>query len=87
MKLKPLASNMTSLTFDKDGERHEILFSYETPVAARILSSDGMTYVKTDKRWSVTTSRHINKFLPTGDDINTIEMPQAYFDNLISEVK
>jgi hypothetical protein len=38
----------------------EVLFSYETPVAAFI---PGRGYIKTDRFFSVTTSRHINKYI------------------------
>ena len=75
MRLKPIASNMTELSFD-DGSA--VLFSYETPVACGI-AYDG--YYRTSQKWSVATSRHINKWL-TG--IEAIERPQEYFDNLIS---
>ena len=59
MKLTPIAANQTSVTFN-DGT--EVFFSYKTPVAA-YLPEKG--YVKTEKFYSVTTSRHINKWLPT----------------------
>jgi len=36
-----------------------VLFSYNTPVAI----STPTGFVKTSKKWSVTTSKHINKFL------------------------
>ena len=61
MKLTPIAANQTSVTFN-DGT--EVFFSYKTPVAA-YLPEKG--YVKTEKFYSVTTSRHINKWLPTKD--------------------
>ena len=61
MKLTPIAANQTSVTFN-DGT--EVFFSYATPVAA-YLPEKG--YVKTDTFYSVTTSRHINKYLPTKD--------------------
>ena len=61
MKLTPIAANQTSVTFN-DGT--EVFFSYKTPVAA-YLPDKG--YVKTEKFYSVTTSRHINKYLPTKD--------------------
>ena len=61
MKLTPIAANQTSVTFN-DGT--EVFFSYKTPVAA-YLPEKG--YVKTEKFSSVTTSRHINKYLPTKD--------------------
>ena len=61
MQLTPIASNMT------EGETSEarILFSYRTPVAAYIF---GEGFVKTDQFWSVTTSRHINKWLKDGHE-------------------
>ena len=61
MKLTPIAANQTSVTFN-DGT--EVFFSYKTPVAA-YLPEKG--YVKTEKFYSETTSRHINKYLPTKD--------------------
>lgn len=53
MQLKPIKENMTELHL-ANGD--VVLFSYETPVAARTM--DGA--FKTDKQWSNTTSRHIN---------------------------
>lgn len=39
---------------------NRVLISYSTPVACYIL---GQGYFKTDKKWSVTTSKHINKWV------------------------
>ena len=75
MKLKPIASNMTELEIGGV----TVLFSYQTPVAAQ--TEDGF-YCRTDKRWSVTTSRHINKWL-AGARAET--RPQSYFDGLTAE--
>ena len=61
MQLTPIAANQTSVTFNAGTE---VFFSYKTPVAA-YLPEKG--YVKTEKFYSVTTSRHINKYLPTKD--------------------
>ena len=55
MQLTPIGSNMTEV----ETSEARILFSYRTPVAAYIF---GEGYVKTEKYWSVTTSRHINKW-------------------------
>ena len=75
MQLTPIASNMTEVeTADA-----RILFSYRTPVAAYIF---GEGFVKTDKFWSVTTSRHINKWL---GGVLAKEQPQSYFDGLCNE--
>ena len=70
MKLKQLGSNQTELVLN-DGT--QVLFSYETPVACWI---DEQFY-RTDKQWSQTTSRHINKWahLP-------VRKPQSFFDVL-----
>ena len=57
IKLKQLASNMTCLY--KDG--NEILFSYQTPVAVYDVKRD--EYLRTETKFSQTTSRHINKWL------------------------
>ena len=54
MKLKQLGSNMTEI---KTGNS-DVLFSYETPVAGW----DILGAFKTDKFFSQTTSRHINKY-------------------------
>ena len=62
MQLTPLASNMTEV----ETSEARILFSYRTPVAAYIFGKNGFGggFVRTEKWWSVTTSRHINKWLP-----------------------
>ena len=64
MKLNPIASNMTELVVSVPGFRGDtkVLFSYQTPVAAMNLSPEwhaehGTACVKTDKKWSATTSR------------------------------
>ena len=78
MKLKPVGSNMTVL---EPNDNLSILFSYETPVAAWI---NERGYVKTSKFWSVTTSRHINKWVKA---YKPHEEPQEFFDNLVAGVK
>jgi hypothetical protein len=75
MQLTSIGSNMTEVeTADA-----RILFSYRTPVAAFI---HGTGYVKTEKYWSSTTSRHINKWM--GKDISDTcaKIPQADLDVL-----
>lgn len=57
MKVKPLGANKTELHLN-DGTI--IFFSYETPVAA-CLSEGG--FIKTDLKYSVTTSKHITQWL------------------------
>lgn len=56
VKINPLKSNMTELHL---GDK-TILFSYSTPVAAHV---EGEGYYKTNKKFSVTTTKHINQWL------------------------
>ena len=74
MQLTPIASNMTEV----ETSEARILFSYRTPVAAYVF---GEGYVRTEKWWSVTTSRHINKWI--GKDVKTEEVSHTYLDNLV----
>lgn len=73
MKVKQIASNMTVLYIGNT----EVLFSYETPVAA-FIPDEG--HFRTDKKYSVTTSRHINKWL---EGCNSQTKPQEWFDSLV----
>ena len=73
MKLKQLGSNMTEL----DMGFAQVFFSYETPVAARL--TDG-SLVRTAERYSVTTTKHINKWLQGCD---AVEVPQAVINDLV----
>ena len=57
MKLTPIAANQNEVEFTNGTQ---VFFSYKTPVAAYCPSQG---YIKTAKYWSVTTSRHINKWL------------------------
>ncbi len=74
MKLKKVGSNMTEISA---GDM-TVLFSYDTPVACNI-AGDG--WYRTEKKWSKTTSRHINKWL---NGITAAEKPQEFFDKLMA---
>ena len=74
MKIKQIASNMTEL----DLGFAQVFFSYETPVAARL--TDG-TLVRTATKYSVTTTKHINKWLQGCD---ALTVPQARIDCLLT---
>ena len=74
MKLTPIAANQNEVTIN-DGT--QIFFSYRTPVAA-YLPEKG--YVRTERFWSKTTSRHINKWLQGVNNVS--EVSQAVLDNL-----
>lgn len=72
MKLKQIGSNQTSLSIGNN----EIFFSYNTPVAAFIF---GEGYVKTEEKFSSTTSKHITAWAGK----NAPTKPQSFFENLI----
>jgi hypothetical protein len=55
MKLKPVGSNQTEI---ERADGVTILYSYETPVAAFV---PGKGALCTNKRYSVTTSKHVNQ--------------------------
>ncbi len=74
MNLKPIASNMTEVNINGA----TILFSYQTPVACYLDKFQG--WYRTEKKWSVTTSRHINKWL---DGVKAEVRPQSFFDTLV----
>ena len=76
MRLTPIGTNQTEIeTADA-----RIFFSYKTPVAAYIF---GEGFVRSENFFSVTTSRHINKWIGVcsrTDDIKRV--PQSRLDNL-----
>ena len=60
-------------------ENVRVLFSYSTPVAAFV---SGRGYLRTDRFYSVTTSKHINKFL---DGRKAETVPHEEFERLTGE--
>lgn len=72
MKINPIAPNQTEI----QTENKSILFSYKTPVAAFVDDN----FYRTKKKWSVTTSKHINKWL---DGRKAEEKEQEFFDGLV----
>ena len=75
MKLTPIAANRNIISYN-DGT--EVFFSYSTPVAGY---STELGYVKTDKWYSSTTTRHINKYL---DTIEAATVPQQTINELLA---
>ena len=80
MKLTNLGSNQNEVTIGST----KILFSYNTPVAALNLTPEfhaahGAGMIKTSRKWSKTTSRHINTWCGTTD---VKEVDQAVLDTL-----
>jgi hypothetical protein len=79
MKINNQGSNKTELQLN-DGTI--IFFSYQTPVAAYIPEKG---YVHTNKKYSVTTSGHITRWLDSKglvrNDCETVE--QTFLNNLV----
>ena len=74
MKLNPVGSNMNEVVVDGKS----ILFSYKTPVAGW----DDQGAFRTDEFFSVTTSKHINKYLG-GKDVGR-KVPQSFIEGLVA---
>jgi hypothetical protein len=77
MKLSKLGPNTTELDL---ANGTTVLFSYKTPVAAYVM---GRGLIKTEKKYSVTTSKHVNQWL---DGRNHETVPQAELDSLTGEL-
>jgi len=73
MKLKPIGSNMTELNINGVS----VLFSYSTPVAGW----DDKGAFRTDKHYSSTTTKHINKYLGKGTGRL---VSQEFINNLVN---
>ena len=78
MKLRQLGSDTTQITYDLHTGKMDILFSYETPVAAWIPNRG---YIRTQKKFSVTTTKHINQWLQGAE---AQEVPQSQLEELIA---
>ena len=74
MKIKAIASNMTELCLNNG---KTILFSYKTAVACFL---PGIGYLQTEEYYSVTTTKHINKWVGV---TGATEISQDYIDALV----
>ena len=74
MQLRPLGSNMNESVV----EGKYILFSYKTPVAGW----DESGAFRTEDFFSVTTSKHINKYLG-GKDVGR-KVSQKFIEDLVN---
>jgi hypothetical protein len=74
MKLRVLGSNQTEV----ETKGFTVLFSYNTPVAC--CDNSGKGFFKTSKKWSKTTSKHINLWL---NGAKATEKDQSFFDSLV----
>jgi len=75
LRVVPAGSNMTEL---HTGDAN-ILFSYQTPVAAHVY---GRGWLMTRAFYSVTTSRHINRWIPDGVGVEKVD--QREIEGLVS---
>ena len=74
MRVIPNGSNQTIV----ESKGCTVLYSYNTAVALE--SPDGVWY-RTEEKHSVTTSKHINKFIPNGNDNpDVVLVPQSVMD-------
>ena len=81
MQLNRIGNNETVVSF---ASGTEILYSYDTPVAGRRIVDGVLQIFKTDKKWSVTTSKHINKYLKTFNS-EAVELPQNEISTIAGE--
>jgi len=86
MNLVPIRENMTEVIINGS---LTVLFSYRTPVACVWTNGQGSRALfKTSKKWSRTTSKHINQWASHWTLSEPIkEQPQEYFDKLAQEVR
>ena len=78
MRLKQLGSNTTQVTYDLHSGPMDILFSYQTPVAAWLPNRG---YIRSQKKFSPTTTKHINQWL---NGAEAYEVPQSDIEELVS---
>ena len=72
MELTPIAANQNELSFTNGAQ---VFFSYKTPVAAYCPLRG---YIRTEKFWSSTTTRHINKWLKGITEVSEVSQEFLY---------
>ena len=80
--LRVLGPNMTEV----DKGDAVVFFSYNTPVAAFV---PGNGYIKTAEKFSVTTSRHVNRWLGNeqfGTQISATTLPAEEFKAMLDSL-
>jgi len=80
-KLERLGPSATVLRYNTGTE---ILYSYETPVAAFVATgpkeSGAGEWIKSEKFFSRTTSKHVGKFIPKG--VKAAAVPHAEIERI-----
>ena len=83
MTVKRIGSNQTEITKMINGHPVTFLYSYSTPVAFKLVQPDGrITAFRTSSRFSVTTTRHVNKWLASLPSEDIAKTDQAYVEKL-----
>ena len=78
MKLNPIGANQAELVLNNGTK---VLFSFQTPVAT-VSCAGGLAFY-TEKKFSKTTSRHINQWLEKQSFTGVGGKPQEFFDDLV----
>ncbi len=78
MKVQQVTTTSTQISL-ADGT--EVLFSYSTPVAALV---PGKGWIRTEQFYSVTTSKHINRWLAENCGGEVATVPQWEVDQLVA---
>ena len=78
MKVQSIGSNQTEVEL-ADGTW--VLISYSTPVAALV---PGKGWIRTAKKWSATTTKHINAWLRKNCGGTVSEVDQWDLDQLVA---
>ena len=89
MKLRHIPENqyMQNAHLVEITDNITILFSYETPVALVGVVDSTFKVYKTDRKWSSTTSKHINAwFRNLGVSDAVEEKPQKFFDDIRASI-
>ena len=79
MKIVEQWSNVTVIEVN---DALQVLFSYKTPVAAWVA---GRGILRTEKSWSVTTSKHINQWVAMFNRPTVTKVPQEEIDALADD--
>jgi hypothetical protein len=75
MSLRKIGSNQTEI---ETITGNVVLYSYSTPVAACL--NGGRGFIRTNKRYSVTTSKHITQWL---NGAKAVEVEQSVINRLV----
>lgn len=80
MKLRNLGKNANEVVTDN----YQVLISYETPVAS--YNKRTGQFLRTSKKWSATTNRHISAWLGDNGGLELAEeAPQGFFGELLNQ--